>query len=148
MKKVLPWRTLQPHQFPTPAGRGEWGWSEGAPGQYQSGQHYYRGRNAILTQTLHLKYTFGKRTVSNSTSLYTLFYSVIYNSVVIPIELRMQTHSTYITTLYNLVVGVTFVICDPYTIIYIFQSKLALHCTVHTVQCTPYTAPAVHSIHK
>ena len=27
-----------------------------------AGQHYYRGRNAILTQSLHLKYTCGKRT--------------------------------------------------------------------------------------
>ena len=30
---------------------------------------------------LHLKYTCGKHAVSNSASLYTLFYSVIYNSV-------------------------------------------------------------------
>ena len=34
-----------------------------------------------LTQSLHLKYTCGKCVVSNSSSLYTLFYSVIYNSV-------------------------------------------------------------------
>ena len=50
---------------------------------------YYRGRNAILTQSLHLKYTCCKRTVSNSTSLYTLFYSVIYNSVIIIISVLM-----------------------------------------------------------
>ena len=36
----------------------------------------------ILTKSLHLKYTCGKRPVSNSSALYTLFYSVIYNSVV------------------------------------------------------------------
>ena len=52
------------------------GWSEGAPGQY-------RPPNLVLTQSLHLKYTCGKRTVSDSSSLYTLFYSVIYNSVVL-----------------------------------------------------------------
>ena len=56
---------------PRLAGRGEWGWSEGSPGQY-----------LILTQSLHFKYTCVKRAVSNSSSLYTLFYSVIYNSVV------------------------------------------------------------------
>ena len=33
------------------------------------------------TQSLHLKYACSKRSVSNSSSLYTLFYSVIYNSV-------------------------------------------------------------------
>ena len=38
------------HPFsPCPAGRWKWGWSEGAPGQYQCSQHYYCGRNAILT---------------------------------------------------------------------------------------------------
>ena len=26
--------------------RGKWGWSEGAPWQFQSGQLYYHGRNA------------------------------------------------------------------------------------------------------
>ena len=41
-----------------PTGGGEWGWSEGAPGQY-------RPPNLILTQSLHLKHTCGKRTVSN-----------------------------------------------------------------------------------
>ena len=35
-----------------------------------------------LTHSLHLKYTCSKLAVSNSSSLYTLFYSVIYNSVV------------------------------------------------------------------
>ena len=39
---------------------------------------------AVLTHSLHLKYTCGKRAVSNSSSLYTLFYSVIYNSVCTP----------------------------------------------------------------
>ena len=34
---------------PCPAGCGEWGWSERAPGQYQSGQHYYCGWNAEQT---------------------------------------------------------------------------------------------------
>ena len=34
-----------------------------------------------LMQSLHLKYTWGKPAVSNSSSLYTLFYCVIYNSV-------------------------------------------------------------------
>ena len=35
----------------------------------------------ILTQSLHLKYTCGKHAVPNSSSLYNLFYFVIYNSV-------------------------------------------------------------------
>ena len=35
-----------------------------------------------VTQSLHLKYTCSKRAVSNSSSLYTLFYSVMFNSVV------------------------------------------------------------------
>ena len=35
----------------------------------------------ILTQSLLLIYTCVKRTVSNSSSLYSLFYSFIYNSV-------------------------------------------------------------------
>ena len=34
-----------------------------------------------VAQSLYLKYTCGKRAVSNSSSLYALFYSVIYNSV-------------------------------------------------------------------
>ena len=46
-----------------------------APGRYWP-------PNLILMKSLHLKYTCGKRAVSNSSSLYTLFYSVIYNSVV------------------------------------------------------------------
>ena len=41
--------------------------------------------NTVLTQSLHLKYTCGIRAVSNSSSLYTIFYSVIYNSVVLPL---------------------------------------------------------------
>ena len=65
------WRTIRQ---PRPAGHGKWGWSEGAPGQYQSGQHYYRGRNAEQTPPPF-------SSVSNSFFLYTLFYSVIYNSV-------------------------------------------------------------------
>ena len=44
--------------------------------------------NLILTQSLHLKYTCGKRAVSNSSSLYTLFYSVIYNSVGATVNVR------------------------------------------------------------
>ena len=57
---------------------GEWGWLEGAPGQY-------RPPNLILTQSLHLKYTCSKHAVSNSSFLYTLFYSVVYNSVLAPL---------------------------------------------------------------
>ena len=68
------WRTLQPPLFPTPSQAR--GWSEGAPGQYQSGQHYYRGRNA--EQNPH-----PFPSMSNLSSLYTLFYSVIYNFVVL-----------------------------------------------------------------
>ena len=56
-------------------GHGEWVWSEGDPGQYQSGQHHYRGRNAQQTPPLF-------PSMSNLSSFYTLFYSVIYNSVV------------------------------------------------------------------
>ena len=67
-----------PPYSPHLAGRGEWGWSEGAPGQCQSGQHYYRGRNAEQTPPPF-------PSMSNSSSLYTLFYSVIYNSVSSPI---------------------------------------------------------------
>ena len=37
--------------------------------------------NLILTQSLHLKYTCGKRAVPYSASLYTVFRSVNYNSV-------------------------------------------------------------------
>ena len=59
------------------------GWLEGAPGQY-------RPPNLILTQSMHLKYTCGKRAVSNSSSLYTLFYSVIYNSVAKNKQLPVQ----------------------------------------------------------
>ena len=38
-----------PPTTPIPTGHGEWGWSEGGPGQYQSSQHYYLGRNAEQT---------------------------------------------------------------------------------------------------
>ena len=38
--------------------------------------------NLILTQSLRLKYTCGKRAVYNSSSVFTLFHSVIFNSVV------------------------------------------------------------------
>ena len=37
--------------------------------------------NLILTQFLRLKYTCGKRAVYNSSSVFTLFHSVIFNSV-------------------------------------------------------------------
>ena len=75
MKKVQLWRTLRPPHSPRPGpGRGERVWLEGGPGQYWP-------PNLILTQSLHLKYTCSKRSVSNSSSLYSLFYSVIYNSV-------------------------------------------------------------------
>ena len=37
--------------------------------------------NLILTQSLHLKYTCGKRAMYNSSSVFTLFHSVIFNSV-------------------------------------------------------------------
>ena len=66
---------------PRPAERGEWGWSEDAPGQYQSGPPPPWLLYLILTQSLHLKNTCGKRALSNSSSLYTLFYFVIYSSV-------------------------------------------------------------------
>ena len=78
------------------AGRGDWGWSEGAPGQY-------RPPNLILTQSLHLKYTCGKRAVSNASSLYSLFYSGIYNSVVKAIFANM--HKTRQGLKFGLVVG-------------------------------------------
>ena len=71
------------------SGRGEWGWLEGAPGQYWP-------PNLILTQSLHLKYTCGKCAVSNSSSLYTLFYSVIYNSVA-----AIQFYDVYRTVQYS-----------------------------------------------
>ena len=51
---------------PRPAGCGEWGWSEGAPGQYQSGPLPLDStptQYLILTQSLHPKYTCGKRAV-------------------------------------------------------------------------------------
>ena len=71
--------TALAHPMTTPfpmklGGREEWGRSEGAPG-------HYGPPNLILTQSLHHKYTCSKRAVSNLSSLYTLFYSVIYNSV-------------------------------------------------------------------
>ena len=52
--KVLPWRTLRPPTSPHPPGRGEWGWLQSGPGQYQP-------PNLIRTQSLHLKNTCGKR---------------------------------------------------------------------------------------
>ena len=54
--------------------------AEGAPGQYQSGQHYYRGRNVEQTPPPF-------PSMSNSSSIYTLFYSVIYNSVLPPMTI-------------------------------------------------------------
>ena len=47
----------------------------------QGGGGRNKPTNLILTQSLHIKYTCGKRTVPYSSSLYTVFHSVIFNSV-------------------------------------------------------------------
>ena len=53
---------------------------EGAPGQYQSGQHYYHGRNAEQTPSPF-------SSMSNSSSRYTL--SVLSFIILCPKKIRM-----------------------------------------------------------
>ena len=80
--------------FPTP------GWAVGNGGGRRVRQGSTSPPNLILTQSLHLKYTCGKRAVSNSSSFYTLFYSVIYNSVVRGLP-RMKQVALLVSTEYN-----------------------------------------------
>ena len=51
--------------------------------QYQSGQHYYRGRNFCHTDAIFAPQIYLRQTLSlQLVFCFTLFYSVIYNSVI------------------------------------------------------------------
>ena len=75
---VPPGSTHRPHMYPTPGRRGEWGWSEDALEQYRPPQ---LNTNAIIGTLNILAANVLTQIVPNLSSLYTLFYSVIYNSV-------------------------------------------------------------------
>ena len=56
---------------------------EGAPGQYQSGQHYYHGRNAEQTPSPF-------SSMSNSSSRYTLsFFNFLRKKTIVDISIKM-----------------------------------------------------------
>ena len=69
----------------------------GNGGGWRVHQGRNKPRNLKLTQSLHLKYTCGKHTVSNLSSLYTLFYSVINNSVSPIYTWLIYIHSYWLT---------------------------------------------------
>ena len=79
---------------PCPAGRGEWGWSEGAPGQYQTSPpppwlHSYTIYCLILGQSLHLKYTCGKRANAQCPIRLPFKLFSILSSIILWVQLRL-----------------------------------------------------------
>ena len=67
---------------PRPAGMGKGGGRRVRQGSTSPAPSPFTQLLQNLAQSLHLKYTCSKRAVSNLSSLYTLFFSVIYNSVI------------------------------------------------------------------